>query len=119
MKRYLVITLLMITPFLISCGYVAPLENPEPELFSVFHEGDDFTILMRTEIDPDTLYVSMGYGIKSPKGYACITGAYEMVNYMVLYNDKYYDIVSGAEFNIYSAFELSDWGISVSCTIED
>ncbi|MDD3123074.1 MAG: hypothetical protein PHC62_06095 [Candidatus Izemoplasmatales bacterium] len=119
MKRFLMImTIFFLTILLVGCANVVTLDNPEPELFSVFHEGDNYIIFIRTEIDPDQLYDSMGYYIKGPKGYSCLVGAYEKVNYIVLYNDEYYDIINGAQMNLYTTQELIDWGVNVGCKLD-
>ena len=118
MKRFLTFLMVLISMFLFGCSKVSPLENPEPELFSSFHEEDEFTILKRTEINPDQIYISIGYIINSPKGYSCLVGQYEKVNYIVLYDDDYYDIIGASQLKLFTADELSDWGINVSCRIE-
>ena len=104
---------------LCACQINEPIENPEPELFNVLHEDDNFTLLVRTYIDPDQLYTKEAIGIKSPKGLYCLIGSYEIVNYMVRYKDEYYDIVSGANLNLFTTNDLIEWGINVNCFVKE
>lgn len=120
MKRFILAVLsLFLAISLSACQTNEPIENPEPELFSVLHEDENFTLLIRTYIDPDQLYTKEGIGIKSPKGVYCLVGSYEMVNYMVQYKGEYYDIVSGATMNLFTTSDLTEWGINVNCFIEE
>lgn len=119
MKRYFVILMIFILIFLVGCSNAKPLDNPEPELFSVFQEKEDFTLFIRTEIDSDQFYNLMAYYIKGPRGYECFVGQDIMVNYIVLHEDKYYDVVSGAQMNLFTTDELIEWGIDVSCKIDE
>lgn len=116
MKRLLSCIMVMISLFLIGCTRVESLENPEPELFSTFHEGEEYTILKRTEI-PSQAYLSIGYIINSPKGYSCVVGSYEKMHYIVLYEDEYYDIINASYLDLFTSDDLVDFGISVSCSL--
>lgn len=94
---------------------VVPMENPESELFSVFYEGEDYTILIRTNIDPDALYYAYARGIGNEKD-NCVVGDAHIKNYRVLYKEKYYDIVDGENLGLYSVQDLMDMGIeNISC----
>ena len=119
MKRILSFFIAGISLLLLGCTKVMPLENPEPELFSTFHEGDDFTILKRTDIDPNQLYNTIGLIINSPKGYTCLVGEFERLNYLVLFEEEYYDIINGSYLKLYTASELTDWGINLSCQLDE
>ena len=117
MKRILSFFVAGIALLLVGCTKVEPLENPEPELFTSFHEGEDFSILRRTDIDPNQGYIMIGLIINSPKGYTCIVGEFERQNYLVLFEDEYYDLINGSYLKLYTANELVDWGINVSCLL--
>lgn len=119
MEKYLVLLVLFFTITLSACQKNEPIENPEPELFNVLHEGENFKLLIRSDIDPDQLYTSMAIGIKSPKGLYCVVGSYEIANYMVLYKGEYYDIVSGAAMNLFTTSDLTEWGVNVDCDINE
>ncbi len=112
MKR--IISLLSIFIFVVmlcSCGLIAePIKNPKNDEFEEYYVGDDFTVFIRSEIDPDTLYsrVAFGFGFK---GDTCSVGSYEVENYMFHYKDKYYDIVEFNIFRIVSCDDLTDIGI--------
>ncbi|PKK97661.1 MAG: hypothetical protein CVV57_10895 [Tenericutes bacterium HGW-Tenericutes-2] len=119
MKRILSFFIAAIALLLVGCTKILPLDNPEPELFSTFHEGDDFTILKRIDIDPNQIYYCIGLIINSPKGYTCLVGEYERLNYLVLFEDEYYDIINGSYLNLYTANELIDWGINAGCHLDE
>ena len=119
MKRVISCFMLLFSLFLIGCTKITPLENPELELFSSFHVGDDFTIFKRTEIDPNQLYYQMAYKIISPKGYLCWVGSYEKMHYIVLFENEYYDIIGGSQLKLYSSYDLISWGVNVSCQLDD
>jgi hypothetical protein len=95
-----------------------PLENPQPELFSLFYTGDDYEIYKRIDIDEEKTYALIGYPIESDKGTTCTIGLIHLENYIVLYNNEYYDLQTGARLNLYKGNELINMGIDISC-IED
>lgn len=103
---------------LTGCGEtIIPLENPEPQLFSEFYEGENFTILDRTIIESNA-YVSLGYGLDD--GY--MLGAYHISNYRVLYDEEYYNLQQGHQLGLYKAEDLIEYGItgiSRSCSYDD
>lgn len=119
MKRIFSLFIAGIALLLVGCTKVMPLENPEPELFASFYAGDDFTILKRDDIDSNQFYNAIGLIINSPKGYTCIVGEFERLNYLVLFEDEYYDIINGSYLKLYTANELIEWGINVSCQLDE
>lgn len=85
MKRsILIIGLISIMMLLSSCGLNAvPIENPEIDHFEEYFVGDNYTVLIRSEIDPDMLYYMIGYGFGlGTKNDTCTVGEYERYNYM-------------------------------------
>jgi len=120
MKRLILAVMALLFAISMSaCQTYEPIENPEPELFSVLHEDENFTLLIRTYIDPDQLYNSIGIGIKGPKGQVCLVGSYQIVNYIVLYKGEYYDIVSAVAMTLFTTSDLTEWGIKVICNVEE
>lgn len=115
MRKILVLVVLSLVFFVIGCDRIEPVDNPQPELFSVLHEGDNFTFMIRTNIDPNALYYSYAVYIQSPDGQNCVIGDYEMRNYLVHYEDEYYDILSGSKLHLYTTDDLIEWGVYVGC----
>ena len=93
------------------------IENPQPELFSVFYEDDEYTILVRSELEKSFFGDAMV--IESEKGYTCSVGQYHMVNYMILANGEYYNILVGAQMNLYTGNDLVDLDMGVSCKLNE
>jgi|AntAceMinimDraft_18_1070375.scaffolds.fasta_scaffold02209_3 hypothetical protein len=118
MKKLILSMLMLAILFsVLACGEkIEPLENPQSELFSTFYEGDGFTILKRTEIDPDVMYELPAFSLKSEKGTSCIIGSEQMDNYLVLYNEEYYNVQDGTYLNLYTGNELINLGVGGSCT---
>ncbi len=106
----LMITLVSVT--LYACQSVKPLENPEPELFSLFYEGSNFTILKRTDINEDIIYPSIAVIIFDDNNEMYAIGAYHINNYLVYYKDKYYDLQAGNLLHLYTADDLIEIGIN-------
>jgi len=118
-KLLLAVFILFFSISLSACQKVEPIENPEPELFSVFHEKENFTLLIRTDIDSDQAYTSVGYTIYDKNGDTCLVGSAQISNYLVLYKEKYYNIQTGSQLGLFNADDLIDWGISVNCDIKE
>ncbi len=97
---------------------VAPLENPQPELFTLFYTGENYEIYKRTEIDEEKLYILIGFPIESDSGTSCTIGLYHLENYIVFYHEKYYDLQAGARLNLFSGNDLIVMGIHASCRDE-
>jgi len=97
---------------------VVPMENPEPELFNTFYEGDGYEILRRREIEEGKVYVSLGYGVEADEGYSCLTGASVIDNYRVLYDGEYYNIQTGSHLGLYTGNDLEEIGINITCSEE-
>lgn len=119
MKKALLVVVVLLTIVLSACQRVIPLDNPEPELFSVVHEGDDFTLLRRTEIESERICLAIALPINSPKGLYCAIGWCELQDYLVLYDDDYYDLIGGAEMNLFTATDLMGWGVNIDCCVEE
>ena len=103
MRKLLVLVLITVTLMLCSCGNrIVPLENPEPELFSNFYVGENYTLLKRTIIPEMDNYTTEAYGI----GEDYIVGSFHMRHYRVLYNDEYFNIVQGEQLGLYTVDEL-------------
>lgn len=120
MKRFvLCIVIFVLVVSVSACNQRAvTLENPESELFSLFYEGDDYSILKRIDIDPKAIYYGYAVYIGDEKEY-CMVGDFHIKNYRVLYKDKYYDIVNGEKLGLYSSQDLIDIGIeNISCKAE-
>lgn len=107
MKKGLFLLIIILVVILSACDTekIIPLEDPQHELFSTLYEGDGYTILKRTEIDESQYYYMIAYYIDDGTR-TCILGHYHIVNYRVLYNDNYYDILQGAKFDLYSCAKL-------------
>lgn len=116
MKRLLIIMMFLVVISMVSCDKIVPLENPEPSLFDFYQIEENFTILKRSDIDPNQAYITLAYIIQSPKGQSFFIGQYEMLNYMVLYDDDYYDLQNASYLSLFTADDLHEWNINVSCS---
>jgi hypothetical protein len=110
-KVVLMISIIWIVVMLSSCGELAePIENPNIDEFEELYVGDDYSILVRSEIDPDMLYTMEAYGF----GYGdnvCNVGSYHRINYMFYYKENYYDIVEFNKLRMISCDDLREIGI--------
>lgn len=112
MKRLLLSTLILILLIgLVGCNNekAIPLENPELELFSVLYENDDYSILKRTVIT-DQVYIMIAYYVGHGDN-TCILGQYHKVNYLLLYNEEYYDIIEANKLDVYTCSDLINIGV--------
>lgn len=108
MFLFIVLCILILT----SCGVNAePIENPELDEFTELYVGEDFTILVRSDIDPDTLYIKISYGYGFDNQ-TCSVGQYERLNYMFNYKDNYYDIVEFNKFKLINCDDLLIMGVT-------
>ena len=56
------LSIVSIVMLLSSCGLGAiPIESPKIDEFEEYYVGDDFTVLIRSEIDPDMPYEQVAY----------------------------------------------------------
>lgn len=118
MRKTLIIFFFFLVIFVIGCDRINPVDNPQPELFSVLHEGEDFTLFIRTYIDPNALYYSYAVNLVTPDGEVCVIGDYEMQNYLVEYDNQYYNILGGYQLELFTTEELIEWGLNVGCPID-
>lgn len=86
-----------------------PLENPEPELFSIIYESDEYSILKRTVIT-DQVYNMIAYYVGHGEN-TCTVGEYHKANYLILYNEEYYDIVEANKLDLYKCSDLINLGV--------
>lgn len=105
------VSVIILVIVLCACGINAnPIENPNIDDFVELYVGDDYIVLVRTEIEPDAIYhraaFSFGYGDNS-----CTVGGYEESNYMFLYKGNYYDIVQFNKFRVSTCDDLTEIGI--------
>ena len=112
MKRTLLIGVLCLVILLSSCGVDAePLEKPNIEDFEELYVGDDFTVFVKSEIDPNAMYykpaIGFGYGEDT-----CYVSGYEMVNYMFLYKGEYYNINEFNKFRMVTCEDLTEMGVN-------
>lgn len=107
------LSVVSIVILLSSCGFNAiSIENPEIDKFEEYYVDDDFTVLIKSEIDPDSYYTRIAYGFGIKKDEQCFVGNFEEVNYMFFYKKKYYDIVEFDKFNIVSCEDLIEMGVT-------
>jgi hypothetical protein len=114
MKRVILLVLVTYAAILLcSCGYNAkPIENPEIDKFEEYYIGDNFTVLKRSEIDPEMLYAMIAYGFGlGTENDTCNVGEYERYNYMFFYRENYYDIVEFNKFHIVSCDDLFEMNV--------
>ena len=102
---FLFLVILMVIVSLGKKEEILALEDPHPELFSVFYEGDGYSILKRTEIDELQAYTLIAFHIDDGTD-ICTVSSVHKINYRVLYNDKYYDIVQGVDLELYTCAKL-------------
>jgi len=62
------------------------------------------------------MYAPIGFPIESDKGTTCTIGLYHLGNYIVLYDNEYYDIQTGSSLNLYTSNELYNMGIGINCS---
>lgn len=96
-KSIFVLFLLFLTISLISCSNKAqPLEDPQVELFEEIYQGEDFSILRQIIMyEGPTYMIAYHFGIGDD---TCIIGQIHLMNYMVFYKDKYYNLVEANKF---------------------
>jgi len=115
-KITLSILMLFLTISFSACAYkVTPLENPQPELFSLFYTGSDYEIYKRIDIDDEKIYPLIGFPIKSEKSTTCTIGLNHLENYIVRYSNEYYDLQSGANLHLYNGNQLINMEIDIRC----
>lgn len=118
-KMVLSILIFVLLTSLLGCSeQIQPLENPQPELFTLFYEADKYEIYKRTEIDEEKFYPLIGFPIRSDSGTSCTIGLYHLENYIVLYEDEYYDLQTGARLKLFTGNDLIEVGIDASCKNE-
>ena len=101
-SRVIILSAILFVLLLSSCGLTAtPIENPQIDKFEEYYVDDNYTVLIRSEIDPEMLYHMIAYGFGTSND-QCSVGAYEEENCMVYYKEKYYDIVEFNKFYIIS-----------------
>jgi len=83
---------------------IIPMENPEIESFSVFYEGNDYTIFKRTEIEPRS-YISLGYGFGEGDT-GCLIGAFHMLNYRVMFELEYYNLQQAGMLELFTCEKM-------------
>jgi len=117
MRKIVFLVLMIAFSFGISaCTYQTdPLDNPQPEFFTLFYTGDGYTIYKRIDIDEEKMYALIGFLVESEKGTTCTMGLYHLENYIVFYNDEYYDLQAGAQMKLYQGNDLVNMGIDISC----
>lgn len=101
---------------LFACSQkIAPLENPQPELFTLFYSGENYSIYKRIDIDEEKFYPLLGFPLESEKGTSCSVGLYHLENYIVFYDDYYYDLQSSTRLKLFNGNELTTMGIDANC----
>lgn len=109
MKKVIVlVSVIIILIFLNGCETPEPLENPSPELFSDFYVDDEYMILKKTHIDPVAIYNAYAVILETFDGDTCTVGHYHEVNYMFLYNEKYYGIREASKLDIFTCDDLEE-----------
>ena len=107
MKRIKLVFLVLIMTLVLSACEVGAeaIENVDIEDYSLLYSGENYTVFVKKDIDPDAVYTRIAHGIGHSDDDTCVVGDYEAVNYIFLYKDNYYDIV---EFNKFRIIECSD-----------
>jgi hypothetical protein len=113
-----VLMVILAISFSACTNKVAALENPQPELFGLFYMGDNYEIYKRIDINEEKVYALIGFPIISRNGTTCTIGLYHLENYIVFYDNKYYDLQTGGILNLYKGNELIDIGIDITCRVD-
>ncbi len=134
MKRILMFIVITCIVVLSGCGKseelvesIEPLENPEIELFSEFHNeelllgdynlGTTFIIYKRIKQEQHAFFL-LPYALND--GYTL--GAPHLYSYRILYNEEYYDLHQGYKLGLYTAEDLISYGIkgvTRNCSYDD
>ena len=96
---------------------IEPLENPEPELFSLLYESETYSIFERNVIEEDKIFYMVGYYMD--EDYDCIFGEKDKYMYIVLYEEQYYDIFEAYKLDLYTISDLTLIGIAGECKLKD
>ena len=106
MKRIILLFIIISIIVLINTWgfWATPIENPEIDKFEEYYVDDDFTVLIRSEIEE--VHEMVIYGFGKPFETQCHVGGYEDINYMVYYKEKYYDLFEINRINIISCEDL-------------
>lgn len=87
-----------------------PLEDFQSEFYSAIFEVEDFSILKRIDIDNSKEYYNDTFTIGNGES-KCILGYKERDNYVVFYNNEYYDIFDADKLNLYTCEVLKELGV--------
>lgn len=87
-----------------------PLEDLQSELFSTIFEDEDYSILKRIDIDNSKEYYMPVFTVGNGDS-KCILGYKERDNYIVFYNNEYYDIFDADKLNLYTCEVLKELGV--------
>jgi hypothetical protein len=112
MKKMLVLVSVLLLLFaLTACNTekAVPLENPSIEAYELYHEFDEYSILKKSDIPEDTIYLMYGLSI-GPKGNTCLVGHYHEMNFIIQYGDNYYSVREADLLGVYDCDELQDIG---------
>lgn len=118
MKR--IILLLVILPFiglLLSCNpdKAIPLMDPHIDQFETIFESTNYSILKRTVIDESAAYTMEAYHLGQEPD-VCILGSYHRINYQVLYDGQYYDLIEGTKLKLFDCDVLYNLDIITDAT---
>ena len=83
-------------------------QDYDQNLFDVFYESKDYTIMKRIEIDEEQVLTAIGYGI----GDGYMLGEYHRINFYVQVDEAVYYLDDGVKMGLYTAQDLVDIGLA-------
>lgn len=114
MKKVILIVILLVVLMISGCKSQIPDVQPKQvsniKEFTEIYRGENFVLYKRTEIDPDQAYILPAYSVGKGKD-ECLIGSYEIIHYLVEFEDEYYDLIDGYELGLYEPKQMIDMGV--------
>ena len=114
-KLRIIISMIILSGFLIGCETAKPLENVQIDAYESIFKSTHYEVFVRSDMDINKTYVLIGYEISSKRSTTCTVGLDVLENYIFLYHDAYYHIIEASKLNIFTGQDLMDIGMNVTC----
>ena len=111
MRKIISLLMIILVISLSACNRPEPMNIDSLEEFSVFKELDDYTIYKRTVIPEDWSYARYAISLETSDGVSCRAGAFQELNFVFEYNEKYYGIREFSKFKLFTCDDLIEYGV--------
>ncbi len=120
MKKWTLLFIILLLMNMSGCEeeYVVRPITRDEDYFEVYYEGEEYTIMRQIEIDTETIYPMIAYGV----GDGYFLGAYHRNHYYVEYDKEYYYLDDGVRLGLYTGEDLKEVGIeqmSYMCHVDE